>query len=134
MKIFLFLYIYFFEKSKESIWWLKNIFKNFYKNVSMEKINILISKHFFPSDKNLYLYDFAFFNNMFEECQYHPSPQCKLKWTDEVLLPELTRLGLVEKVYSKWWQLVMAFCRLQPLTVLITLLLSSAHKLIQNNF
>jgi len=75
----------------------RDCFKNFYKNVSMEKINILISKHFFPSDKNLYLYDFAFFNDMFEECQYHPSPQCKLKWTDEVLLPELTRLGLVEK-------------------------------------
>ena len=69
--------------------------KNFYKNIKDSLIQTMMSCNYFPSKKEHYLYDFAFFHDMLDDCQYHPNIQCRLKWTDEILLPELTKLGLV---------------------------------------
>lgn len=76
----------------------RDVKKNFYKNISQAKVQHMMSNNYYPLEKEHYLYDFAFFHDMLDDCQYHPNMQCRLKWTDEILLPEITRLGLADPI------------------------------------
>jgi hypothetical protein len=70
--------------------------KKFYKNIKPDEIKKIQSYNLIPSDQKLYLYDYTFFNDQFDDDGYHPDIQARLSWTDRVLLPELVKLGIIQ--------------------------------------
>jgi len=48
-----------------------------------------------------HLYEYSFANNYTSGDQFHPSVECNLAWTDNVLLPGLEKQGLIKKCTTK---------------------------------
>lgn len=60
------------------------------------KLNDLID---IPTNPKEFLYDYAFFNDHLNGGDsYHPPAECNLSWTDQVLLPNLAKKGLIHPV------------------------------------
>jgi len=47
--------------------------QKFYKNINADKIKKIQSYNLIPADQKLYLYDYTFFNDQFDEDGYHPN-------------------------------------------------------------
>jgi hypothetical protein len=70
--------------------------KKFYKNIKTDEIKKMQSYNLIPSDQKLYLYDYTFFNGQSDGDGYHPDIHTRFSWTDQVLLPELIKLGIIQ--------------------------------------
>lgn len=52
-----------------------------------------------PATSQEFLYDYAFFNNYLTTPDiFHPPVECNFAWTDQVLLPNLAKKGLITKI------------------------------------
>jgi len=71
----------------------------FLEQLSSKEIKNLQKLNWIPKNTRDYLYDYSIFQNYSNE--YHPSVECNLAWTDNVLLPELEIQGLIAKFDMK---------------------------------
>jgi hypothetical protein len=73
-----------------------NVWPDYLNNPQLNKLNDLID---IPLDPKEFLYDYGFFNDYINnEDRFHPPAECNLSWTDQVLLPNLAKKGLIHLV------------------------------------
>ena len=65
----------------------------FNKYLTTEEVKELQKIPWVPDNPRDYLYDYAFFHDY--DATYHPPVECNLKWTDQVLLPNMSAQGLI---------------------------------------
>ena len=64
-----------------------------------DQLNKLKDSIDIPTNPNEFLYDYAFFNDHLNAGDFfHPPVECNLSWTDQVLLPNLAKKGLIHSV------------------------------------
>ena len=64
--------------------------------VTKQLFNTLQSLPWIPKEPLDFLYEFAFVNNFLDQGDhFHPPVECNLKWTDQVLLPNMSNQGLI---------------------------------------
>ena len=64
--------------------------------ISKDLLNTLQSLPWIPKEPLDFLYEFAFVNNFLDQGDhFHPPVECNLKWTDQVLLPNMSNQGLI---------------------------------------
>lgn len=74
-------------------------FTDYKDNVKLSEVKQI---QWVPVDKQQCLYEWAFYNDYFDDTTdyYHPPVNANLKWTDDVLLPEMCNQGLLKKLTS----------------------------------
>lgn len=74
---------------------------NLNKLLSASQIKDIENKNLIPKNQKDFFYDFAFFNDVLDqEEQYHPNINGRLKWTDNVLLPNLALAGIIKSIHG----------------------------------
>ena len=64
--------------------------------ISKDLLNTLQSLPWIPKEPMNFLYEYAFVNDFLNQGdQFHPPVECNLKWTDQVLLPNMSNQGLI---------------------------------------
>jgi len=64
--------------------------------IPKDLLNTLQSLPWIPKKPFDFLYEYAFVNDFLNQGdQFHPSVECNLKWTDQVLLPNMSNQGLI---------------------------------------
>jgi hypothetical protein len=67
--------------------------------VNSDTLNKLKTISWIPSNPMDYLYEYAFVNDLLNhEDYFHPLGKCNLEWTDNVLLPDLVKMGLISQL------------------------------------
>lgn len=70
-------------------------FDNFLDNNNLKKLRGLL---WIPSKPMDFLYEYAFVNDYISEDGFHPTVECNLAWTDNILLPNLVKMGIISPV------------------------------------
>lgn len=75
----------------------RDITHEFPKYVSKETLDRLNAIPWIPTDPMDFLFEYAFRKDMLAEDMFHPGLGCSESWTDNILLPNMLKQGLITK-------------------------------------